>query len=161
MKDKKKSKFKRLFKTSFIDLNNIENFEFDVYLSCLLGIFLFIVGLIILHIKHLELTSIFPAPCAFYNITHFYCPGCGGTRAVKYLIQGDIIKSIQCNPFVLYSFVLVGYFTIRYSIYLISKKKIRKMNFKFLYIQIDIIILLAQWVIKNILLYFYNIHIPD
>jgi len=32
-------------------------------------------------------------PCLFYCATGIYCPGCGGTRAVKYLLKGEILKS--------------------------------------------------------------------
>ena len=41
--------------------------------------------------------------CSFLLITGHYCPGCGGTRAVMALIQGDIISSLRWHPIVLYA----------------------------------------------------------
>ena len=41
-------------------------------------------------------------PCLFHFFTGFYCPGCGGTRAVRLLLKGDLAGSFQYHPFVLY-----------------------------------------------------------
>ena len=32
-------------------------------------------------------------PCLFHMMTGAYCPGCGGTRAVKSLLKGEILLS--------------------------------------------------------------------
>ena len=48
------------------------------------------------------LVSLFHMPCIFHLLTGLYCPGCGGTRAVKYLLQGDWKNSLIYHPFVLY-----------------------------------------------------------
>lgn len=34
-------------------------------------------------------------PCAFHSLTGLYCPGCGGTRAVRELLYGDLRMSFQ------------------------------------------------------------------
>lgn len=48
-------------------------------------------------------------PCLFHLLTGLYCPGCGGTRAVWYLLHGQILKSIQYHPLVPYTaFVLAA-----------------------------------------------------
>lgn len=36
-------------------------------------------------------------PCIIAETTGFLCPGCGGTRAVKSVLQGDFIRALQCN----------------------------------------------------------------
>lgn len=41
-------------------------------------------------------------PCLFRLLTGFYCPGCGGTRALKYLLQGQVFKSLYYHPLILY-----------------------------------------------------------
>lgn len=41
-------------------------------------------------------------PCLFRFFTGLYCPGCGGTRAVKALLSGKILRSLYFHPFVLY-----------------------------------------------------------
>lgn len=49
------------------------------------------------------LYGIFHMPCIFHALTGLYCPGCGGTRAVKYLLQGQIGMSIRYHPIVVYA----------------------------------------------------------
>ena len=54
---------------------------------------------------YLWLAARFPilAPgCALSRVTHLYCPGCGGTRAVAALLRGDLLTSLQANPLVLW-----------------------------------------------------------
>lgn len=46
-------------------------------------------------------------PCFFKEITHLYCPACGGTRAVRALLHLDLTRSFLCNPIVLYGVVMV------------------------------------------------------
>lgn len=44
--------------------------------------------------------------CPVRRILHLYCPGCGGTRAVKTLLRGDLLTSVQSNPVVIWGVVL-------------------------------------------------------
>lgn len=44
--------------------------------------------------------------CLMKRILHLYCPGCGGTRAVKALLAADIVTSLQANPVVLWMGIL-------------------------------------------------------
>lgn len=46
-------------------------------------------------------------PCAFHSLTGLYCPGCGGTRAVRELLYGDLRMSFQYHPLVLYGAAVV------------------------------------------------------
>ena len=43
----------------------------------------------------------FLPPCQFHQWTGLFCPGCGATRAVHFLLQGDWKTSLQYNPMVL------------------------------------------------------------
>ncbi len=39
--------------------------------------------------------------CLFYYQTKLLCPACGGTRAIKHLLNGAIIDAIRCNALLL------------------------------------------------------------
>ena len=49
----------------------------------------------------------FRIPCLFQLMTGLYCPGCGGTRAVKALLAGHPVLSFLYHPLVLCTAVIV------------------------------------------------------
>ena len=69
--------------------------------------------------KILEFLLSFVPPCAFHEFTGLYCPGCGGTRAVRFLVRGNIWKSFIYNPTVLYTVIatfIFFAFVVKYNI---------------------------------------------
>jgi hypothetical protein len=54
-------------------------------------------------------TSVFLPPCPFHALLGLFCPGCGSTRMVYYLVHGELITSFRQNPlaFVFLPFVAV------------------------------------------------------
>lgn len=54
-----------------------------------------------------------PIPCLFHSLTGYPCVGCGGTRALLLLAQGDLFGASLMNPLVaagaLVSAIFVGY----------------------------------------------------
>ena len=96
-------------------------------------------------------------PCAFFHLVHLYCPGCGGTRSFNHMVHLRFIKSLLCNPFVLYTYA-------DYLIFMINTilvKKSKKLGFKGYPVTITIFVgiglLLGQWIVRNILLVAFNI----
>lgn len=56
------------------------------------------------------LVLIFGYHCPFYRLFHVRCPGCGMTRALLALLQGDLAMSLQWHALLVPSlFVLVFY----------------------------------------------------
>ena len=55
-----------------------------------------------------------------------YCPGCGGTRALKALLRGDILKSLYYNPLVV---VLIVSFLIIRITHALEKKESGKRSY--------------------------------
>lgn len=43
--------------------------------------------------------STVPSVCLIKNITGYPCPSCGTTRALSYLSKGQVLQSLQQNPF--------------------------------------------------------------
>jgi hypothetical protein len=53
-------------------------------------------------------SGLFPA-CPFHRLTGLWCPGCGLTRALHYLLEGDVARALGANLFVLPVLALCGY----------------------------------------------------
>ncbi|WP_405353605.1 DUF2752 domain-containing protein [Ruminococcus sp.] len=47
-------------------------------------------------------------PCYLYVLTGIYCPGCGCTRAVFALINGDVLLSLRQNPMIICSILVLA-----------------------------------------------------
>lgn len=46
-------------------------------------------------------------PCLFHLATGYYCPGCGGTRAIAALLHGQLFRSFLYHPVILYGAFLL------------------------------------------------------
>ena len=40
-------------------------------------------------------------PCPIYEVTHYYCPGCGITRALVALVHGNFLQAFRYNMLVI------------------------------------------------------------
>lgn len=90
-------------------------------------------------------------PCAVYTLTGFYCPGCGGTRAVLSLLHGHFLESFCYHPVVMYTVVIFLWYLITNTIEFVSKGKIPvAMKLKVRYLWIALGIILVQCILKNI-----------
>ncbi len=124
-----------------------------IVLTCLTLITILI--LVCFHINVLEVSF----PCVVYQKTGHYCPGCGGTRSIKALLQGDILSSLKYHPVIVYILVLGGIFMISNTYTLIKYRKLAGLQMKPLYLILAPVIIFVQWIIKEILLIFFSIHI--
>ena len=60
--------------------------------------------------------------CPFKMLTGFPCPGCGITKSLVYIYEGDLLKSITFHLFGPVVLVLSLYFLIKLSLELYYKK---------------------------------------
>ncbi|MDD6428583.1 MAG: DUF2752 domain-containing protein [Lachnospiraceae bacterium] len=60
--------------------------------------------------------------CIFHEVTGLYCPGCGGTRALRFLLHGHPLLSLWYHPLVIYGVFLIIYYCIRAATALIAKE---------------------------------------
>ena len=86
--------------------------------------------------------------CFFHELTGFYCPGCGGQRALHAILHGHFLKAMDFNLL----FVLLLPFIIYFMFAFISGKKystgsfIYKSNFS---LTIAIVVV-SFWILRNI-----------
>lgn len=107
------------------------------------------IGITLLLVTDFEIISWYPK-CDFLSKTGLYCPGCGGTRAVKCLLKGDLIRSFLYHPFVPYCAIMY----IVFMVYEFLKKHFKCFKKVFpveIVIYVGVGVLLLQWVIKVIL----------
>ena len=73
----------------------------------------------------------------FLLMTGLYCPGCGGTRALKAFLRGEFLTSFRYHPLILYCACVAMIFLVSYLIYWKTKKPQDKLtafcNFKNFY----------------------------
>lgn len=92
--------------------------------------------------------------CQFRKVTGFYCPGCGGTRAVFLLLKGHIIKLFLMHPIVVYIAFLGGAFMVTQTVQRITFGKIKiGIHFRPIYLWIAMAIIFLNWIIKNVIIF--------
>ena len=126
--------------------------------------YLFIIGLILLivclpiallYVSVMD-KGIFP-PCMLYSALGLFCPGCGGSRAVKSLFQGDIIKSFIYHPLVPYTVIIYTIFMLSQTIRIISHGKCKGIKFHYWFLYVAVTIVVVNWILKNVLKLVWNI----
>lgn len=112
------------------------------------GIIIFVGGLGILHVLDLEWIAQ-GAPCFIYSLTGWYCPGCGGTRAVKALLCGRLFDSIYYHPAVPYLAAWTIIFLCWQSLYYLSKGRIRGFKYRSWHLWATVLLFFLNFIIKN------------
>lgn len=107
----------------------------------------------------IKLAHIPVPPCYFHQLTGLYCPGCGGTRAWIALLHGHFLHSLVYHPVVLYG-------TSVYLVYVLSNLRAllphmrhtpSGMAFRNSYLYAAVILILGNWILKNILLCVFHL----
>ena len=123
----------------------------DIYLYIIgwIGIVILLVYMFLKYVCHIDLIG-FAGPCVLNALTGFYCPGCGGTRAVFALAKGDILKSFIYHPFVPYAAILGGWFMLSQTIERVSRGKIKiAVHFRMIYVWIALALIALNVICKN------------
>lgn len=93
----------------------------------------------------------FVPPCAVRCITGYYCPGCGGTRAVRALLQGKLITSFLYHPFVLYGVTIMLVFMVTNTLQLLTKNKWNiGLKYRHGYLYGATVVIIVNWIIQNL-----------
>lgn len=99
-----------------------------------------------------------PDGCVLHNLTGYYCPGCGGTRAIHALLHGHIVRSFFYHPIVVYTAVFFGWFMLSQTIEKASRGHFAiGMHYRDIYLWIALAIVLLNWLVKNLFLAVFGI----
>ena len=91
-------------------------------------------------------------PCLFHELTGFYCPGCGGTRAVLALLAGHPVLSFLYHPLVPYCALVALVFAVSYAIYWKTKDPRFRLYLSDAYVHVGLGIIVVNFLVKNYLL---------
>jgi len=90
-------------------------------------------------------------PCFFATFLGIYCPGCGGSRAVEALLHGHLFRSVWYHPLVPYTAILYDGFMFSHALHRFGVGGIRGWRFHDWYLYGAIVIIVVNFVVKNVL----------
>jgi len=126
------------------------------FLGILLAVFIAAAALLSLLLQY----QIQLPPCWFHLITGYYCPGCGGTRALRALFHGHLWQAVWFHPFVPYTIAVYLYFMATQTVERISRKRFRiGMHYHNWLVWTAVALVLGNFLLKNILHYLYGFHL--
>lgn len=97
-------------------------------------------------------------PCLLRTFTGYYCPGCGGTRAVYALLHLQLWRSFCYHPLVPYGAAVYGWFMISHTIEKFSHRRLCVgMKWNPLWLWMGLVILVLNVLIKDGALLFFQI----
>lgn len=96
--------------------------------------------------------------CVLNAYFGLYCPGCGGTRALVSLLHGHLLQSLWYHPLVPYSALIFGAFMLSQTLARLTRYRyFRGLSFHSWYLYVAIVIVVINWILKNILLLVWKI----
>ena len=111
------------------------------------------IGLLFFHVMGYTAETFLPG-CYLYRLTGYYCPGCGGTRAIRALMHGHVLSGLRMHLFVVYTVFMMFLFLSTYTLhYVFPERSFPRLRLRPLYFYAAIALILINWILKNILIY--------
>ncbi|MCM1024936.1 MAG: DUF2752 domain-containing protein [Roseburia sp.] len=89
--------------------------------------------------------------CVFSVLFGIYCPGCGGTRALRALLQGRFLLSVWYHPLVPYMAVMYLGFMGSHAFRRLGWERIRGWKFHNWYLWAGVALISVNFIVKNVL----------
>ena len=96
--------------------------------------------------------------CIIKQVTGFPCPSCGTTRAVQLLLQGDVLASLQMNPFGIFVAIIMIFAPFWIAFDVIFKRDTLYQSYKKMEITIRINWIAAILILLVMLNWIWNIY---
>lgn len=91
-------------------------------------------------------------PCPFRQLTGFYCPGCGGTRAAEALLSGRILESLWLHPLVAVGVAAYLVFMGSWTLWQVTGGRFPGLRYRTGYVWGLLALTVGNWLLKNGLL---------
>ncbi len=89
-------------------------------------------------------------PCLFHTLTGYYCPGCGGSRAVMALLHGDFLRSFLYYPLIPYMVIFGTIFMVSHTLANLKVPHVKGLRWRNLYLWIGLGLVLVHWILINL-----------
>ncbi|HKM35434.1 MAG TPA: DUF2752 domain-containing protein [Lachnospiraceae bacterium] len=123
------------------------------------GIIAIIIGIPILYFYMKAFSKGDLPVCMVYQYFGIYCPGCGGSRAVKALLEGKILESFCDHPIVLYTVVIYFVFMISQTLHFINPVKVKGIRFHYWFLYGALVVIVLNVLVKNVLKFCFGIYL--
>ena len=123
-----------------------------------MGLWALVIGIPVILLYFLVWNRYIHIPCFMDAFFHIYCLGCGGTRAFAALLRGDLLASVWYHPLVPYSTVMYLGYMGSHSLERLHVPKVKGWKFHSWYLYTALVLLIANFVIKNIARCVWDIH---
>lgn len=87
--------------------------------------------------------------CQIHRLTGLYCPGCGATRAVVFLLHGQIGKSLFYYPAIVPAAAFVLLYVGSHTVSKITSGRIRGIHYRKIYLFLGVALIVLNVVWKN------------
>ncbi len=134
------------------------SFSRSCYYICMALLGYSLAGYLVLRWLRLDPGLLLP-PCRLYQQTGYYCVGCGGTRALEAFFQGRLLCSFCYHPAVDLVMGFLAVFVPTNTLSILTGGRVRGVLVRPLHFYILIAVVVVQWLVKNGVYYFTNIHI--
>lgn len=138
----------------FLDATVKTKFRIQAFITAVIGIVWFF-----LISNNVRPSQIYTSQCYWYSKYHFFCPGCGGTRAFEQLIYGNIKESIIFHPVVFFVFFILIFSDITYLLHIYTKGKFSYYELGFKHLLYANLIFIVTWIFRNLLVLYFNFYI--
>lgn len=90
-------------------------------------------------------------PCLFDRLFGIYCPGCGGTRALKALLHGRLLQSLWYHPLIPYTAAVAGGFMVTQGLDRLGLTDQKGWKYHSWYLYGALILVVGNFLVKNVL----------
>lgn len=90
-------------------------------------------------------------PCFFDAAFGIYCPGCGGTRALKALFHGRGLEAVWYHPLIPYTAAVGGGFMVTQGLERLGVRRVKGWKYHSWYLYVGIGLIVLNFIGKNML----------